>query len=156
MVLGQLQKESLKAKLEKCVFFQQEVGCLGHVISHHGVSTDPKKIEAVANWQRPLHVSELRSFLGFASYYRHFVEGFAKLAGPLHQLVAELSGRKSKKRSAEALGAEWTPQCEESFEALKSKLVLAPVPTFRALSLWRSMLVTVDLELFSHSRQTVG
>lgn len=134
MVLGRLQKEGLKAKLEKCAFFQQEVGYLGHVISSQGVSTDPKKIEAVANWQRPSHVSELRSFLGFASYYRRFVEGFAKLAGPLHQLVAELAGTKSRKGSGQALGAAWTSQCEESFEALKSKLVSAPVLTYADFS----------------------
>lgn len=65
MVLGQLQREGLKAKAEKCAFFQQQVSYLGHVISNQGVSTDPKKIEAVAGWQRPRHISEPRSFLRF-------------------------------------------------------------------------------------------
>lgn len=65
MVLGQLQWEGLKAKAEKCAFFQQQVSYLGHVISNQGVSTDPKKIEAVAGWQRPHHISEPRSFLRF-------------------------------------------------------------------------------------------
>lgn len=59
MVLGQLQREGLKAKAEKCAFFQQQVSYLGHVISNQGVSTDPKKIEAVAGWQRPRHINEL-------------------------------------------------------------------------------------------------
>ncbi|XP_053285372.1 uncharacterized protein LOC128446371 [Pleuronectes platessa] len=127
IVLDRLQKEGLKAKLEKCVFFRREVGYLGHVITSQGVSTDPKKIEAVSKWQRPRHISELRSFLGFASYYRRFVEGFAKLAGPLHKLVAELAGTKSKKGPGLTLGAAWTPQCEASFEALKAKLVSSPV-----------------------------
>lgn len=115
MVLGRLQKEGLKAKLEKCAFFQQEVGYLGHVISSQGVATDPRKIEAVANWRC------------FPSFYRRFVSGFAKLASPLHQLVAKLTGTKSQKGSGSAFSAAWTPQCEESFEALKSRLVLAPV-----------------------------
>ena len=127
IVLDRLQKEGLKAKLEKCAFFRREVGYLGHVITSQGVSTDPKKIEAVSKWQRPRHISELRSFLGFASYYRRFVEGFAKLAGPLHKLVAELAGTKSKKGPGLTLGAAWTPQCEASFEALKAKLVSSPV-----------------------------
>lgn len=142
MVLGRLQKEGLKAKLEKCAFFQQEVGYLGHVISSQGVSTDPKKIEAVANWRRPSQVSELRSFLGFASYYRRFVSGFAKLAGPLHQLVAELAGTKPRKGSGQALGAAWTPQCEESFEALKSRLVSAPVLAYADFS--RPFILEID------------
>lgn len=127
LVFDRLQKEGLKAKLEKCAFFRREVDYLGHVITSQGVSTDPKKIEAVSKWQRPRHVSELRSFLGFASYYRRFVEGFAKLAGPLHKLVAELASTKSKKGPGLTLGAAWTPQCEASFEALKSKLVSSPV-----------------------------
>ncbi|KAI3366508.1 hypothetical protein L3Q82_000639 [Scortum barcoo] len=146
MVLDRLKREGLKAKLDKGAFFRQEVGYLGHVISSQGVSTDPKKIEAVANWQRPRHVSELRSFLGFASYYRRFVEGFAKLASPLHQLVARLAGTKSKRGSGQALDTVWTPQCEESFEALKSRLVSAPVLTYADFS--RPFILEIDA---SHS-----
>lgn len=146
LVLGRLHQEGLKVKLEKCAFFQQEVSYLGHVISSQGVSTDPRKIEAVANWRRPNHVSELRSFLGFVSYYRRFVEGFAKLAAPLHQLVAELAGTKSKRRLSQVLGAAWTSQCNDSFEALKAKLVSAPVLTYADFS--RPFILEVDA---SHS-----
>ncbi|XP_042072601.1 uncharacterized protein LOC106632647 [Haplochromis burtoni] len=120
MVMARLQQQGLKAKLEKCAFFQQKVNYLGHVISCEGVSTDPAKVDAVAKWQCPRSVSELRSFLGFASYYRRFVEGFAALA-------ALAAGTKTKKGSGQSLSAIWTPQCEESFEALKAKLVSAPV-----------------------------
>ncbi|XP_027133599.1 uncharacterized protein LOC109140921 [Larimichthys crocea] len=134
VVLSRLQRENLKVKLEKCAFFQKEVRYLGHIISNQGVSTDPAKIEAVAKWQRPRHVSELRSFLGFASYYRRFVEGFAKLATPLHQLVAKLAGTKSKRGSGQDLSSAWTPQCEQSFEALKAKLVSAPVLAYADFS----------------------
>ncbi|KAI4905625.1 hypothetical protein NFI96_023833 [Prochilodus magdalenae] len=131
---GRLQKEGLKAKLGKCAFFRQEVSYLGHVISSKGVSTDPAKIEAVAEWQRPGNVSELHSFLGFASYYRRFVEGFSQLAGPLHKLVATLVGVKAKKGSEQVLGTAWTPQCEQSFETLKAKLVSAPVLAYADFS----------------------
>lgn len=75
---------------------------MGHLISDKGVATDPAKTEEVAKWPRPTHVSELRSFLGFASYYRRFVEGFARLAGPLHRLVAQQVGTKSRKGSGQA------------------------------------------------------
>lgn len=70
-VLGRLQKEGLKAKLEKCSFFKTEVSYLGHVISQDGVSADPRKIDAVSKWEWPTSVPELCSFLGFASYYRY-------------------------------------------------------------------------------------
>lgn len=65
------------------------------MVSSQGVATDPSKIE-VAQWRTPNTISELHSFLGFASYYCRFVEGFAKLAVPLYKLVAELAGGKSK------------------------------------------------------------
>lgn len=72
---------------------------MGHVISGDGVSTDPRKIEVVANWPIPTTASELRSFLGFGSYYRRFVEGFAELAVPLHKVVAEFGRTKTGKKS---------------------------------------------------------
>lgn len=86
---------------------------MGHVISDKGVSTDPGKIEVVTNWQRPTTVTELRSFLGFASYYRRFVEGFAKLAAPLHRLVAELGGKKLK-GATQGVISTWTEECQRS------------------------------------------
>lgn len=134
VVLDRLQREGLKVKLAKCSFFRREVSYLGHIISDKGVATDPAKIDAVAKWPRPNQVSELRSFLGFASYYRRFVEGFARLAGPLHKLVTKLAGTKSKKGSERVFQAAWTSECEESFEALKIKLTSAPVLAYADFS----------------------
>ncbi|XP_042338496.1 uncharacterized protein LOC121939556, partial [Plectropomus leopardus] len=135
VVLGRLQQEGLKAKLVKCAFFRREVQYLGHVISEAGVSTDPSKVEVVASWQPPTTISELRSFLGFASYYRRFVEGFAKLAAPLHKLVAELGGSKTQKRSQRGITGHWTQECQRTFEALKLKLTTAPVLAYADFSL---------------------
>ena len=52
-----------------------------------GIAVDPKKVEAVVEWNRPNSVIEIRSFLGLASYYRRFVEGFSHLAMPLTRLT---------------------------------------------------------------------
>ena len=52
-----LQQHSLLAKKSKCYFAQTLVEYLGHYISAQGVSTDPRKIEAVQNWPRPYNVS---------------------------------------------------------------------------------------------------
>ena len=93
------------------------MGFLGHVVSAEGIYVDPQKVEAVENWEQPTTVTEVRSFLGLAGYYRRFIEGFLKIAGPLHCLT-----RKGVK-------FEWTDKCEESFQTLKEKLTSAPVLT---------------------------
>lgn len=135
LVLNRLHKEGLKAKLEKCCFFRKEVQYLGHVISREGVSTDPTKVSAVSNWPHPNNVSDLRSFLGFASYYRRFVPGFSTLAAPLHRLVAELSGTKTRKGQGPRLDGAWTDACKKSFQELKDRFVNAPILAFANFSL---------------------
>ncbi|KAL0546384.1 hypothetical protein IC582_016292 [Cucumis melo] len=88
-----------------------------HVVPSEGVSVDPAKIEAVTNWPRPSTVSEIRSFLGLAGYYRRFVEDFLRIANPLTQLTRK------------GTPFVWSPAYESSFQELKQKLVTAPVLT---------------------------
>jgi predicted transcriptional regulator len=85
-VLTRLAQQGLKIKREKCSFLRKEVSYLGYMVSSDGVSTDPDKISVVKDWPVPKTVKELRSFLGFASYYRRFVKYFSKVADPLHEL----------------------------------------------------------------------
>ena len=117
VVLETLAKHSLFAKFKKCAFWLREVTFLGHVISGDGLHVDPEKVRAVVEWHQPRTVTEVRSFLGLAGYYRRFVEGFSKLALPLTQLT-----RKGVK-------FEWTDECERSFQELKRRLTSAPVLT---------------------------
>ena len=65
------------AKLKKCEFWLDSVAFLGHVVSKDGIAVDPKKVEVLVEWNRPNSVTEVRSFLGLAGYYRRFVEGFS-------------------------------------------------------------------------------
>ena len=65
------------AKLEKCDFWLKEVKFLGHVINENGVSIDPSKVEAMLSRETPKIVTEIRSFLELAGYYRRFIQGFS-------------------------------------------------------------------------------
>ncbi len=135
VVLNRLLKEGLKAKLGKCSFFQRKVRYLGHVVSSEGVATDPSKIEAVTQWRCPNTTGEVRSFLGFASYYRRFVEGFAKIAAPLHGLVAKLTNPKRRRCTEQDFADAWSMPCQQSFEELKRRLSVAPVLAYADFSL---------------------
>ena len=86
-VLQTSKEIKLFSKLRKCDFWLKEVSFLGHIISTDGIRVDPAKIEAVLNWTPPRNVTEVRSFLGLASYYWRFVQGFSVIASSLTRLL---------------------------------------------------------------------
>ncbi|GJR42077.1 putative nucleotidyltransferase, ribonuclease H [Tanacetum coccineum] len=116
-VLQILRQEKLYAKFSKCEFWLSRVAFLGHIVSSEGITMDPAKVEAITKWPRPTSVTEVRSFLGLAGYYRRFVDGFSRLALPLTKLM-----RKGEKFV-------WNDEREKSFEELKQRLVSAPILT---------------------------
>ena len=83
-VFTQLREYGLKLELKKCAFFESEVG---HPVSAAGIVTDPEKVTAVECWRRPETLKQLRSFMGFASYYRHYVTQFSAIKSPLNTLI---------------------------------------------------------------------
>ena len=90
VVLKTLRKEQLYAKLSKCEFWLNEVSFLGHIVSKEGIQVDPKKIEVVVEWKpqkKKKKVTEVRSFLELAGYYRRFVKGFSMTAAPMTRLL---------------------------------------------------------------------
>ncbi|KAK7906944.1 hypothetical protein WMY93_015556 [Mugilogobius chulae] len=138
-VLHRLKEFGLKLSVEKCVFFQTSVRYLGHVVSSKGVETDPEKIATLTTWPVPKNLKELRSFLGFAGYYRRFVQGYSSVARPLNDLTSGYppSRRRSKQMTSqhylnpkEPFADRWTPACQQAFEELIQKLTTAPVLAF--------------------------
>ena len=103
-VISKLRAAGLKLKTTKCDLFKQQINYLGHVVSKEGVSTDPDKITAVTEWPQPTTVTKVRSFLGFVSYYRRYIPNFSKVAKPLNQLLQNLEGTPSQKKSLRFIG----------------------------------------------------
>ena len=78
MVFTHLGNAGLKFKPQKGFFSMKEVSYLGHVILQRGVETDPHKTEVINNWPIPITETELRSFLGLASFFRKCVHIFSQ------------------------------------------------------------------------------
>lgn len=131
IVFQKLREFGLKLKPSKCLFVKRKVQYLGHTITADGISTENDKVSTVVNWKEPQTVKELRTFLGFASYYRKFISGFARIAGPLHELVNTCKqDTKVSKLVQSKFMSQWTKECQLSFDTLKQKLTTAPILGF--------------------------
>ena len=87
VILQTLREPQLFAKLNECEFWLDQIYVLIHVVSKDGISVDPSKVEVALSWKRPTTVSEIRSFLGMAGYFRRFIEGFSKISLSLTRLT---------------------------------------------------------------------
>ena len=103
-VFEKFKAAGLKLKLLKYNFFKKEIKYFGHVVSEKWVSTDPDKIKAVTEWPQPTTVTEVRSFLGFVSYYRRFIPNFSKVDKPLNKLLQNVEGTPSQKKNSRFIG----------------------------------------------------
>jgi hypothetical protein len=91
------------SKLRKCLFYQEQIHYLGHIISKDGKVVYPEKIEAIREWSTPKNLTEIISFMGLSGYYKKFIAWFSRIAHPITSLQ-----RKEKK-------FQWTEECEKSF-----------------------------------------
>ncbi|KAF0721733.1 hypothetical protein Ae201684_018948 [Aphanomyces euteiches] len=110
-----LRENGLYANLQKCMFGVDEIPVLGDFVGINGCRVDPAKVEAVTTWPTPQTVSELRSWLGLATYLHKFSKNFASIARPLSALLAK------------DVPWAWTDECQSAFDGIKTSLIEAPV-----------------------------
>jgi len=114
-VIRRLEENDLYVKLEKCKWKVREVGFLEVVIGSERIKIEEEKVKGVWEWPTPKCVKDVQKFLGLANYYCQFIEGFASIARPLHDMV-----KKDKKW-------EWTERQEKAFKELKKQFTKEPV-----------------------------
>jgi len=114
-VIRRLEENDLYVKPEKYKWKVREVEFLGVVIEPEGIKMEKEKVKGVLEWPTPKCVKDIQKFLGLANYYRWFIEGFATVARPLHDLV-----KRDKKW-------EWTEKEEKAFQELKERFTREPV-----------------------------
>ena len=78
---------NLSLRGSKCHIAMSKVSYLCHVFSSAGMSPDQQNVAAVSDWKTPTSVEEVRKFIGFALYYRRYIQGFSEVAKPLHNLT---------------------------------------------------------------------
>ena len=115
LILQKLREAGIQADIDKCDFNAQEVVYLGLILTPDGVKMDPSKVKNILEWQTPRTLKELQSFMGFANFYRRFIENFSLCCKPLTALT-----RKDTPFV-------WTSVCQQAFDNLKLRFTQAPV-----------------------------
>lgn len=114
-VFKRLIAAGLTLNREKCQFCRTELRYLGYVVDRTGLHVDPDKVNAILNIPTPTKVTEVRSIVGTASWYRRFIPNFSAIVSPLTELT-----KKNVK-------FHWGERQEEAFRKVKEHLVSAPV-----------------------------
>ncbi len=114
-VLERLERAQLYANLKKCTFASDTVSYLGFLVTREGVKADPSKIDTIVSWPVPENVKDVQVFLGFANFYRRFIEAYSKVVSPITDLL---------KHQDQFV---WGPEAQRAFERLKEMFFSAPV-----------------------------
>jgi hypothetical protein len=121
VVLDRLRKHALFASRKKCKFFTDSVEFLGFIVSSAGVSMDPRRVDTIEDWPEPKTFKHVQQFLGFANFYRRFIQSYSKITKPLTEL---LKGSKNGKKSGVM---DWGDEEAQAFRTLRDAFTQAPV-----------------------------
>ncbi|GJM30511.1 MAG: hypothetical protein DHS20C17_31460 [Cyclobacteriaceae bacterium] len=134
-ILEILQKNNMRIRPDKCEWFMKEVKYLGHIVGREGMRVDPKKIVAIAEFQRPQTLKNLQSFLGMCIQYSSYIKHYAHLTLGLTEILGTQKSSKLKNpRLVTAKEPEedpslkgrcliWTEEADKSFQAIKKAMI---------------------------------
>jgi len=105
-VLQKLTENNLCINIDKCLFHVPEVEFVGFQVRKQGIQMSQKKVEDIVNWPAPRNVKEEQRFIGFANFYRRFIQGFSSLTLPIQVLTHN------------GVMWNWSEQCEKAFVEL--------------------------------------
>ena len=125
LVLNKLKEAQLYVNPEKCTWFATSVPYLGFEINSEGIRCSKEKIKTISDRPIPKTVKHVKQFLGLCSYYRKFIDKFATIATPLHELTKGYKKQKGGKYSGAPL--KWTSIQQHAFNTLKERLITHPV-----------------------------
>jgi hypothetical protein len=91
---------------------------LGHIVCKQGLLVDPSKIAIIVNLLPPTSVKQLHTMLGHTRYYKKFIKGYTQITTPMEKLLKKYCQFHS------------TKECQQSFDTLKQKMVIAPILVF--------------------------
>lgn len=115
-IFTSLRKANLKVQLDKSEFLKTETEYLGHIISDKGVRPNPKKTDAIKNYNIPKTQKQIRQFLGICGFYRKFIRDFSAIARPISKYLKKDSKVNIK-----------DPYYVEAFNKLKVLLTSEPI-----------------------------
>ncbi|MBW0499147.1 hypothetical protein O181_038862 [Austropuccinia psidii MF-1] len=139
-VLSKCTPINMEISLRKCNFGQKELLALGHKVSGLSLAIDQNTVAEVLQKQVPKNIKEMKSFLGFASYYRNHIKNFAHIASSLYKLCSKY------------VVFEITKKRRDAYERIKHELTNAPVLILPDFELPSKLYID---EAFLHQRQIV-
>ncbi len=114
-VLRRLKEHGLVVSADKCEWSKPRITLLGYIVGGGMLQMDDSKINNIQQWETPQKVYDVQRFIGFANFYRRFINNFSKIVQPLTNLTRK------------GVPWDWDERCEAAFNTLKIAFTTAPV-----------------------------
>nr|GEV26593.1 DNA-directed DNA polymerase [Tanacetum cinerariifolium] len=114
-MLKRCENTNLCLNWEESHFMVKKVIVLGHKISKQGIEVNKAKVDVISKLPHPTTTKGIRSFLGHAGFYRHFIKDVSIIARPVTRLL---------EKDTPFI---FSQECVDAFQTLKRKLTEAPI-----------------------------